>query len=271
MSTSSDTPVPAVLVPKPQHPYNVRIERVAPEALDYLAIRPSNMASNPSTLITVDLRSKFPPCYDQGDLGSCTANALCGLMQYDDPLLQGSRLFVYYNERVLEHDVSQDDGATLADGVTTLRRYGVCEESLWPYVTSNFATKPTTACYTAALAHTALQVKNIPNTLLAMRTALLNGYPFVFGISVYQSFESDAVAATGMVPMPGGRHDPLLGGHALVCVGFNDTTQRFIVRNSWGTSWGDHGYCYIPYAYLTNSNYTSDLWNIMSIKNPTTA
>jgi C1A family cysteine protease len=220
----------------------------------------------PTTLpIIVDLRSKMPPVYDQGSLGSCTANALCGLIGYEYPNIQGSRLFLYYNERVIEKDVSVDAGAYLFDGVLALQKYGICSETSWPYIIPKFAIKPPDQCYTQALAHKATQVQNIQNTLPQMKAALNAGYPFVVGILVYQSFESQQVAKTGMVPMPNLQRDQVLGGHAVLCVGYNDTKQLWIMRNSWGTLWGDKGYFYLPYAYLTNSSYSSDLWNIQII------
>ena len=214
----------------------------------------------------VDLRPKMPPICDQGSLGSCTANALCGLIGYENPnMIKGSRLFLYYNERVIEKDVPIDAGATLADGILSLQTYGICPETSWPYIISNFAVKPPAQCYTQALAHKATQVQNIQNTLSQMKAALNAGYPFVVGILVYQSFESAAVASTGLVPMPNLQKEQLLGGHAVVCVGYNDTKQLWIMRNSWGTSWGDKGYFYLPYNYLLNSVLTSDLWCIQKI------
>jgi C1A family cysteine protease len=212
----------------------------------------------------VDLRSKMPPIYDQGQLGSCTANALCGLIGYDKPTIHGSRLFVYYNERVLENDVSHDSGTTLADGIKCLQKYGVCQETSWPYIISKFAVRPPSSCYTEGVQHVALQVRNIKNDLNTMKTSLANGYPFVVGIQVYSSFESLYVRKTGNVPMPSPT-DKYLGGHAIVCVGYDDTKKVWIMRNSWGSSWGINGYFYLPYAYLT-SNLASDLWNIQQIQ-----
>jgi len=240
--------------------YNLKIEREPQHLLKYLQLPKAGLLPS-----TVDLRSKMPPIYDQGQLGSCTANALCGLIGYDNPSIHGSRLFVYYNERVLENHVFQDTGATLADGIKTLQKYGVCQETLWPYNPANFSVCPPKTCYTAALEHVALKVKNIRNDLTTMKTSLYNGCPFVVGILVYQSFESAYVDKTGYVPMPSTR-EPLLGGHAVVCVGYDDTKKMFIMRNSWGTNWGVAGYFYLPYAYLTSSKLTSDLWNIIKMK-----
>ena len=98
-----------------------------------------------------------------------------------------------------------------------------------------------------------------------MRSCLSDGCPFIFGFSVYESFESDAVAATGIVPMPG-KTETCLGGHAVMAVGYDDSKQWIIVRNSWGPDWGDKGYFYLPYAYITNNNLADDFWTIRLVK-----
>jgi C1A family cysteine protease len=236
--------------------YNLNIRRVDFNKLNIKKIIP--VIKLPSK---VDLRSKFQPVFDQGDIGSCTANALCGLIGYDQPTMKGSRLFLYYNERMIEGTTLSDDGAYLSDGIVSLQKYGICQETEWPYDTTKFAIKPTNQCYTNALHHIAQQVQNIQNDMAHMKTSLVNGNPFVVGIDVYSSFESAKVAKTGMVPMPTPR-DIILGGHAVVCVGYDDSKQVWIMRNSWGTSWGDKGYFYLPYLYLLDSSLSSDLWCI---------
>jgi C1A family cysteine protease len=214
----------------------------------------------------VDLRSQMPPVYDQGQIGSCTANAWAGAVEYlwikKKQEFTPSRLFIYYNERLIEGDVKTDGGAQIRDGGKTLATQGVCYESSWPY-TKNFATKPSTKCYTAALGHKAQQYSRVNQDSTSIKTALSNGDPVVIGISVYESFESDSAAQTGIIPMPQ-KSEQLLGGHALLVVGYDDTKQWFIVRNSWGASWGSAGYCFLPYAYLTNSNLASDFWVLQS-------
>ena len=240
--------------------YNCVISRVPAEKLKVLPL-PST-SSLPSS---VDLRSKFPPVYDQGQLGSCTANALCAAFAYDAPGFVGSRLFLYYNERLIEGTTKYDAGAYLHDGIHALETYGVCTEALWPYNINKYATKPTTGCYTAALSDKVLTAQNIQPTLTAMKTALANGFPFVFGFTVYSSFESANATRTGIIPMPGA-HEQILGGHAVVAVGYDDAHQWFIFRNSWGSGWGAGGYGFIPYAYISNASLTSDLWYITSVK-----
>jgi C1A family cysteine protease len=213
----------------------------------------------------IDLRSKFPSCFDQGQLGSCTANALCGVISYDIPKFMGSRLFLYYNERLIEHDIEYDNGAFLSDGIQSLKIFGICSETSWPYDISKFTLNPDMKCYREAKLHCALNVKPLTNSAEDMKNALRNGYPFVVGILVYESFTTSYVARTGIVRMPL-PNESLLGGHAIVCVGYNDQQQVWIMRNSWGTQWGDKGYFYLPYQYLINHNLAQDMWCITKMQ-----
>jgi C1A family cysteine protease len=220
----------------------------------------------PAVLPTsVDLRLQCSPVENQGQLGSCTANALVGALEYlmikdNKPFADMSRLFVYYNERVIEYTTWWDSGAMLRDGIKTLAKHGVCTENLWPYDTTKFRKKPTKACYKQALNHQILSYQRI-DTVDEMRACLANGFPFVFGFSVYDSFESQEVAKTGIVHMPK-YSERMLGGHAVLGVGYDDSQTRFIVRNSWGTDWGQQGYFTIPYDYLANRNLSDDFWTI---------
>ena len=217
----------------------------------------------------VDLRSMCPPVYDQGGLGSCTANALAAAFQYDQikqkiPSFFPSRLFIYYNERLLEGSVTEDVGATLRDGIKTLNQNGVCPESLWPYNEAAFASKPSTVAYSQAKIHTALQYYRVNVTPLDIKAALAAKLPVIAGMLVYSGFETLTASRTGIVPMPDA-HQSLLGGHAVLIVGYNDTTKQFICRNSWGAKWGDKGYFYLPYTYAT-SRLMMDLWVVQSVK-----
>jgi len=216
----------------------------------------------------VDLRSKCPTViYDQGQLGSCTGNAIACAIQFDrlkqnrKPDFIPSRLFIYYNERDMEGTVSSDSGAQIRDGIKSVAKLGDCPESEWPYVISRFATKPPAKCFSDALKYKAVLYQRVMQSLNQMKGCLASGYPFVFGFSVYESFESPQVAKTGAVPMPTSS-ERQLGGHAVLAVGYDDKQQRFIVRNSWGRSWGIGGYFTMPYAYLTDDNLASDFWTI---------
>jgi C1A family cysteine protease len=225
---------------------------------------------------TVDLRPACPPVYDQGQLGSCTANAIGGAIQFElmkqkAPVFMPSRLFIYYNERVIEHTVSSDSGAMLRDGIKTVNKQGVCSENLWPYNASEFTQKPYSSCYSEALKHQVLSYQRINQTVDQLKGCLADGYPFVFGFTVYQSFESQQVAKTGVVNMPK-PSEGVVGGHAVLAVGFDDKSKRFIVRNSWSDAWGQKGYFTIPYNYLSNIQLSNDFWTIRLVEvNPAKA
>ena len=219
----------------------------------------------------VDLRAGFLGCYNQGELGSCTANAIAGALQFQEekegeaqPVMP-SRLFIYYNERALEGTVASDSGAQIRDGIKTVAKRGFCPESSWPYDIKRFAVKPSAACYREALTDRVSQYLRLDHdTEVPLMTCLASGYPFVFGFSVYESFESPRVAETGVVSLPriGER---VLGGHAVVAVGYDQKTSRFIVRNSWGARWGMDGYFTMPFQYLTNSFLSADFWTIRKV------
>ena len=251
--------------------YNLSISRLPKEKIDHLTITAPHtqfknvMRASKNKPKKIDLRSKFPPPYDQGELGSCTANALCGVIAYETPGFIGSRLFLYYNERYIKNDVQNDNGALLSDGIDTLKIHGICSEKDWKYDASKFAVKPPQKCYQDALDHQALSVKNIKNNMTDMKNALSQGYPFVVGITIYETFEGYEVARTGMVSMPK-TYEECYGGHAVVCVGYDDDKKVWIMRNSWGTSWGDKGYFYLPYDYLLSEELATDLWCITKME-----
>ena len=222
----------------------------------------------------VDLRTKFPPVYDQGELGSCVFNACDGaygfeMMKQGEPYVSMSRLFMYYNTRVAEGTVDQDSGAEIKDAVYQIGSYddahGTCTEELWPYDITKFTVKPTDECYTNAKLHHVVKAERIQQDLTDLKQSLLDGYPVIFGFQVYESFETEAVAKTGKMPMPA-PGEKLLGGHGVVLAGFDDTQSVFIVRNSWGTSWGDAGYFYMPYDFIVKPDYASDFWSIRLVQ-----
>ncbi len=231
----------------------------------FSVLRPPVPVAPPAPPRVVDLRASCPPIEDQGALNSCTANALAGALEFLElkdkvKFDYASRLFIWYNERVIEHTVASDVGASLRDGIKTLAKQGVCPEPLWPYDSARFAAAPTPACYQAAVGRKITAYYRV-QTVDEMRSCLAGGFPFVFGFTVYQSFESPQVAKTGVVPMPAPT-EAVLGGHAVVAVGYDDTAQRFLVRNSWGPVWGMNGYFTMPYAYLADRNLSDDFWYI---------
>ena len=240
-----------------------------PDVRDHIYAAPVAMlAKLPAQM---DLRRQCPPVYDQGQLGSCTGNAIAAAVQFDrekqklKPDFVPSRLFIYYGERVIEGTVGTDSGAQIRDGIKVVAKQGVCAETDWPYDIAKFAHKPPPVAYEDALKDQAVSYNRLTQTLSQMKGCLASGFPFVFGFTVYDSFESDHVAKTGVVPMPAAG-DKVLGGHAVMAVGYDESQHRFIVRNSWGMGWGMHGYFTIPYAYLTDHGLASDFWTIRLVE-----
>ncbi len=191
----------------------------------------------------VDLRPQCPPVYDQGQLGSCTANSIGGAFEFtlrkeQKADFMPSRLFIYYNERVIEGTVKSDSGAQIRDGIKSIANQGVCAESEWPYIITKFTTKPPAKAYKDALKNQALSYSRVVQSLNQFKGCLAAGSPFVFGITV----------------------------HAILAVGYDDSTQRFIIRNSWGPGWGQKGYFTLPYAYLLDSGLSSDFWTIRIVE-----
>lgn len=243
--------------------------RDLPDHRDHLyAAPPAVLAVLPKK---IDLRAKCPPVLDQGQLGSCTANAIANAHLFDQMKEKAkhrfspSRLFIYYNERVMEGTVKSDAGAQIRDGIKTLAQKGACPETLWPYEISKFTKKPPATAYAEASKHQAVAYQRVTQSLAQMKGCLAAGYPFVFGFSVYESFESAAVAKTGKVPMPASG-EKQLGGHAVLAVGYEDSNQHVIVMNSWSDKWGDKGYFHLPYAYINDADLAADFWTVRVVE-----
>jgi C1A family cysteine protease len=216
----------------------------------------------------VDLRPAMPDVYDQGQLGSCTGNAIAAAIEYmrrqeklADFDFVPSRLFIYYNERYIEGTIQSDAGAEIRDGIRSVRDWGACSETDWPYFENQFQQRPTDDCYSKARDDLVTVYARVGQTEQQLMACLAHGIPVVFGFTVYSSFESVGVAHTGMVPMPSHDEDSL-GGHAVLMVGYDRDRRLFIVRNSWGPDWGDKGYFYMPFDYATNPNLADDFWKI---------
>jgi len=235
-----------------------------PDQRDHLYAAPSQFLT--ALPPRADLRRRCPPVYNQGALGSCTANAIGGAIEFDQmkqklSVFVPSRLFIYYNERVIEHTVRSDSGAQIRDGIKTVASVGACPEPEWPYNIAKFATKPPVRAYRDAKLDRAVQYSSLVQDLNQMKGCLASGYPFVFGFTVYQSFETQTVARSGHAPMPMWGERPI-GGHAVMAVGYDDANEWFLVRNSWGKNWGMKGYFTMPYAYLIQPGLSSDFWTI---------
>ena len=230
----------------------------------------------------IDLRSKCPSVYDQGSLGSCTANAIGAAYEFDQinhhtqvtsHAFHPSRLFIYYNERATEKTLLDDSGAAIEDGVKSVSTQGVCPEAIWPYDIKKFTIKPSIAAYAYAKTCHVTKFKKLNQDVTQLKTCLISGFPIILGMTVYESMESDDTAKTGMVPMPVYK-EKCLGGHAVLIVGYDDTIIYdkktgakgvFIIRNSWGDSWGDKGYFFLPQPYVLDANLCSDFWVLLNI------
>lgn len=215
----------------------------------------------------VDLRHACSPIEDQGSLNSCTGHALGSALEFLEKkagrkVVNLSRLFVYYNERAIQGTVKHDRGAHLRDGIKSLAHDGVCAEKNWPYRIDEktYKTKPPPSCYREARIHTIRSYHRL-QTVREMQLCLACGYPFVFGFSVYASFEAKRIEKSGVLNMPR-RHEQQQGGHAVMAVGYDDEQERFIIRNSWGADWGKGGYFTMPYDYLANRDLSDDFWTI---------
>ncbi|MFF9646393.1 C1 family peptidase [Kitasatospora aureofaciens] len=245
-----------------------------PDARDFLYSAPRlSLISLPPA---ADLRGQCPPVYDQGEIGSCTANAIAAAFEFElmRQKLQDfvpSRLFIYYNERVIEGHANTDSGAQLRDGIKSVANLGACPEDEWPYdgtpalsdggpfpPNARAAQKPPASCYTEALKSTVTGYQRVTRDLNQMKACLASGFPFVFGFTVYADFESAEVEKTGVAQLPT-TDEEVIGGHAVMAVGYDDQTERFIVRNSWGPAgaWTATSPCRMPTSPSRDSHRTS--------------
>lgn len=217
----------------------------------------------------VDLRKGCSPVQNQDNLGCCTGFAIVGALEYDEnkqreTFIKLSELFVYFNERDYEGDINKDAGAQIRNGIKLIAKLGVCQESLWPYNETKFKDRPSLECFQDGLLHRALSYERVIVDQTNFEHALAAGYPVVMGITVFESFESDEVAANGLVPLPQ-RGEKCMGGHAVLAVGYDRTRKLVIVRNSWGSDWGDQGYFYLPYEFMFDYGLVSDAWTVTAL------
>jgi C1A family cysteine protease len=219
----------------------------------------------------VDLRAEFPAVYNQGDMNSCTSNAIAAAIEFDEihqkmkEKFVPSRLFIYYNERAVEGTVDKDAGGQIRDGIKSVANQGVPHEKLWGYDKKILKVKPKAECYSQAKRYKTVKYLRMMHHLDELKSCLASGFPFVFGIKVYASFQSQEVANSGVLQMPK-KGEKVAGLHAIVAVGYDDSAQRFIVRNSFGKDWGMNGYFTIPYAYLLDPKLAHDFWTLRLLR-----
>jgi len=243
-------------------------------------------AAPPSLPVSIDLRQYCSPIENQGNLGSCSANAGMGIVEYFERrafnnYIDGSRLFLYKTTRDLM-GVTGDTGAWLRTVMGALVLCGVPPEKYWPYVIADFDKEPTAFVYAVADNYESIRYfchdpqGNIvpPATVLnSVKTYLAAGIPSMFGFFGFPSFNYTNVKGGIPYPCPG---EQAQWGHAIAAVGYDDslkikntkcnkeTTGALIIRNSWGTAWGDQGYGYLPYDYVLN-RIALDFWSLLSM------
>lgn len=209
------------------------------------------------------LAQYVPGVFDQSSLGSCTANALSGVMRFmlliNSVVFTPSRLWIYLYEREVENpniDPSTlgDTGADVADGCNYVQNNGVCSEDLFSYDITQFDTPPSAEACADAPNHKIVSYSQISVT--DIKHYLLEKQPVLVAISVYQSFED---ATNGVIPMPDVNNESLLGGHEIYCIGYDDVAQTYELVNSWGDQWGMNGRFTLPYAYMEDPNLCSEL------------
>jgi len=220
----------------------------------------------------VDLRSGMPEIYNQGNLGSCTSQAIAALVQFvmkkkwrtPTANFPVSKLFIYYLERQIEGTIDQDAGASIRDGMKVVNKFGCPHETFWPYVISKFAVKPPGNVYYDAKFHKVKQYFSVPQNVNGICGILASGFPIVFGFAAYPAIESEAVAKTGILPMPTPKQD-IIGGHAVLLVGYDLESRTFLIRNSWGVEWGMKGYFTMPFDYVLNQGLSDDFWTFNAV------
>lgn len=220
-----------------------------------------------------DVRDNYEdvPVFDQKTAGTCTAQAtalayILHLKKRKLPSFVPSRCYIYANSRLLVGtDVSQDSGAELRDVMRAVDKFDTCDEILWPYEEINYFRKPTKACYAAAKKHATFQYLAVQRGLKSLKQCLYDGNGVVFGIMIYESFMSEEVTRTGVVPMPDVKNEECIGGHAVCLVGWDDSKESFLVQNSWSESFGVKGCFWLKYEYVLDPALSDDFWVIEAV------
>lgn len=247
------------------HLKGLGFKRDLPDIRDFFFESPNIIRKKKTFPTNVDYRNHpdMPPVYDQGAIGSCVAQsvgAICDFKQGRDAEFHPSTLFLYYVTRFLEGTVDVDSGSTIRNGIKASNEFGVSREETWPYIEKKFKTPPSTAAFDEALGFQAIEYKRVKQRLDDIRECLYLGNLIAFGICVYDGLYSITKENPVLeIPNPS---QPLLGGHAVVIVGYDDKKELFLIRNSWGEQWGEEGYFYIPYSFVLDARLSMDFWTI---------
>ena len=217
-------------------------------------------------------RNYFTPVEDQGELGSCTANAVIGLVEYlikaeANQTINLSRLFLYKVTRNLMNQTG-DQGAHIRTTIKALKMFGCPPEERWPYSIETFDYEPDAFLYSIARNFKAIRYLRLDNpgesgdkVLLDVKSCIADGYPAAFGFPVYSSI-GEVSESNDVIPFPN-QDDELQGGHAILAIGYDDKKDALLIRNSWGDTWGNKGYAWLPYEYVT-SGIARDFWTILA-------
>ena len=225
-----------------------------------------------------DLVQYISHVYDQGSLHCCTANALCSayglelmrqsmesnsVYEYFD----SSRLFLYYNSRLYDETTDRNTGVSVRHAFKSMKKYGLCTEASWPYDEQNFSVEPSSSCYQEGLGNSIANYSRLDQDIDEFRACLKAGYPFTVGFKIYSSFWNLENNISWLMPVPTDdeirQEKPLL--HTVLAVGYDDDTQRITILNSWGRSFGNDGYFYMPYEYILNNKRAFDFWKIEEV------
>ena len=257
------------------------LARDVPDSRDYVYSLERHQLRGPLPQ-RIDLRPGCPPVLDQGTkLGTCTAHAVAAAFCYEERrqkirVISPSRLFIYYNERALTHQKRSSIHCVvrLRDAIKVVAKLGVCPESLWPYreETRIVRKRPPAAAFEAATKHQIVGYHRIPIGELRppvflkhLKHCLADRCPFLFGFTVYESFESGEVKASGIMPVPKKHREKSKGGHSVMAVGYDDRKKAVLVRNSWGADWGIKGYFWMPYRVISDHEMAHDFWTVRGV------
>ena len=217
---------------------------------------------------SVDLRASLPQVWSQGNIGSCVAHAvavahIAAQQKSGLKATMPSRLALYFQARAVRGWQHQDSGCYITDACKITAKLGAANEKLYPYTPSKFTLKPPASVYKDALLRQTIEYQKLDSTKEnVIRAALAEGYPVVFGSTLYENHDK---LVDNVMPDPD-LDTALVGGHAMAMVGYDDDKKRFLVRNSWGRSWGDNGHHWVSYAYITDLSLTDDMWIIKAVE-----
>ncbi|MFI5340529.1 MAG: C1 family peptidase [Candidatus Methylomirabilales bacterium] len=230
----------------------VALGTAGPEATKVSAAEPTKPA--------LDYSSEIKRVRDSGPEGSVVGLALATALEFQIAKAthqdhQISARYIYYAARQASGTTEFDSGAVIADAIRVLSKKGAVEDDIWPYVAGQYAAKPPAAVENAKRFR--ITDAKAVSGLDAVKSALIQNGPVVAGITMYQSAMTPATSKTGVIPLPASK-EQIVGGHAIVIVGYDDKQKRLKFVNSWGSSWGEHGFGYLPYEYA--EKYMSEAW-----------